>query len=64
MEFQKFVDTYSWEWVIHCLSQQDFKGVDVEKLLIKDIQLNSELQDVLSAVAKEQRQAQSKLINA
>lgn len=39
-------------------------GIEITNILIKDIILNQELQDILSAVAKEKRLAESKILNA
>jgi regulator of protease activity HflC (stomatin/prohibitin superfamily) len=39
-------------------------GIEITNILIKDIVLNQELQDILAAVAKEKRLAESKILNA
>ena len=53
MELGKFVSRQVHEW-----------GIEITNILIKDIILNKELQDILSAVAKEKRLAESKILNA
>ncbi|CAK64557.1 unnamed protein product (macronuclear) [Paramecium tetraurelia] len=50
---RRLADQYVWEW-----------GIDIENMSIKDIQLNADLQNILSMVAKEQRAAQAKVISA
>ncbi|CAD8204138.1 unnamed protein product [Paramecium pentaurelia] len=52
-QIEGFVDEHVWEW-----------GIDIENMLIKDIQLNADLQNTLSMAAKEQRAAQAKVISA
>jgi regulator of protease activity HflC (stomatin/prohibitin superfamily) len=60
LELGKFVARQVHEW-----------GIEITNILIKDIVLNQELQDILSAVAKEKRLAckfifilESKILNA
>lgn len=53
MELGKFVARQVHEW-----------GIEITNILIKDIILNQELQDILAAVAKERRLAESKILNA
>lgn len=53
LELGKFVARQVHEW-----------GIEITNILIKDIILNQELQDILSAVAKEKRLAESKILNA
>jgi len=53
LELGKFVARQVHEW-----------GIEITNILIKDIILNQELQDILAAVAKEKRLAESKIINA
>ena len=53
LELGKFVARQVHEW-----------GIEMTNILIKDIILNQELQDILSAVAKEKRLAESKILNA
>ena len=53
LELGKFVARQVHEW-----------GIEITNILIKDIILNQELQDTLSAVAKEKRLAESKILNA
>jgi regulator of protease activity HflC (stomatin/prohibitin superfamily) len=43
---------------------QTTRGVQIDNIYIKDIQLTKDLQDALSSAATEQRSAQSKLISA
>jgi erythrocyte band 7 integral membrane protein len=53
LELGKFVARQVHEW-----------GIEITNILIKDIILNQELQDILAAVAKEKRLAESKILNA
>jgi regulator of protease activity HflC (stomatin/prohibitin superfamily) len=53
LELGKFVARQVHEW-----------GIEITSILIKDIILNQELQDILAAVAKEKRLAESKILNA
>jgi regulator of protease activity HflC (stomatin/prohibitin superfamily) len=53
LELGKFVARQVHEW-----------GIEITNILIKDIVLNQELQDILAAVAKEKRLAESKILNA
>jgi erythrocyte band 7 integral membrane protein len=53
LEIGKFVARQVHEW-----------GIEITNILIKDIILNQELQDILAAVAKEKRLAESKILNA
>lgn len=52
-DIEKQIDDYTRNW-----------GVDVVDIFIKDVQLNPELQNLLSSAAKERRLAESKMINA
>jgi len=53
LEIENFVEEHVQDW-----------GIKVENMVIKDIQINQDLQATLSSAAKERRLAESKIISA